>query len=331
MVMESGFLALFASLAVASFVASYAALRLLRRARILDHPNERSSHTHPTPKGGGLAVVPLVLLAWGWVAWVEGPRELWLILAAAAALCLLSWRDDIRSLPASVRLAAQGLAAALGLYALGPQGSVSQGLLPGWADLEFAWLAWLWFINLFNFMDGIDGITGVESIGIALGLAALVTLDLAMGAPLALLLAAAVLGFLPLNWSPARLFLGDSGSVPLGYLLGYLLVFIAYQGYWAAALILPAYYWADATLTLLRRLARGEKVWQAHRSHWYQRAALAVGHAAVCRRLAMLNAVLIALAVSTLQYGDWLPLLGAAAAVLGFLLYLSRLARRGAA
>ena len=77
----------------------------------------------------------------------------------------------------------------------------------------------------------------------------------------------------------------------------------------------------------VRRLARGEKVWQAHRSHWYQRAALAVGHAAVCRRLAMLNAVLIALAISTLQYGDWLPLLGAAAAVLGFLLYLLRLTR----
>ena len=331
MLLEFSFLYVLAVMAAAAFVGTGVLVRLLRRARILDHPNERSSHSQPTPKGGGLVVVPLVLAGWAWHAAGEGQAWLWPLLAAAATLCLLSWRDDLASLPAGARLAAQGLAVALGLALLEPQGgSVTQGLLPAPLDLAFAWLAWLWFVNLFNFMDGIDGIAGVESLGIALGLAALWTADLALGEGYALLLAAAVIGFLPWNWAPARLFLGDAGSVPLGYLLGFLLVYAASQGYWAAALILPAYYWADATLTLLRRLLRGEKVWQAHRSHWYQRAAAAVGHGAVARRVAVFNLAMIALALSTLFYGDWLPLAGTAVLTLGFLAYLSRLARRAA-
>lgn len=300
---------------------------LLRRAQILDHPNERSSHSRPTPKGGGLLLMPLVIAAWSWWALQEGQPELWPLLAAAAALCLLSWRDDLKSLPAVLRLGAQGLAVALGLYLLEPQGSVTQGLLPAPLDLAFAWLAWLWFVNLFNFMDGIDGIAGVEALSIALGLAVIWIADLALGEGYALLLAAAVLGFLPWNWAPARLFLGDAGSVPLGYLLGYLLVLAAYQGYWAAALILPAYYWADATFTLLRRLARGEKVWQAHRSHWYQRAAARIGHGGVTVRVGLFNLAMILLALSTLRFGDWLPVLACALLTLGFLAYLSHLAR----
>jgi UDP-N-acetylmuramyl pentapeptide phosphotransferase/UDP-N-acetylglucosamine-1-phosphate transferase len=313
---------------LAAFLATGLALKLLRRAQILDHPNERSSHSLPTPKGAGLALIPLLIAAWAWLAAQQGEYGLWPLLASAAGLCLLSWRDDLSGLPAGIRLVAQGLAVALGLYVLGPQGSVTQGLLPAWADHLFAWLAWLWFVNLFNFMDGIDGIAGVESLTVALGIALIATLDLALGEGYALLLAAVVLGFLPWNWSPARLFLGDSGSVPLGYLLGFLLVFAAYQGYWAAALILPAYYWADATLTLLKRLWRREKVWQAHRSHWYQRAALKVGHAGVCWRMGLLNFALLGLAVSTLFYGDWLPLFAAAGLVLAFLGYLSRLSAR---
>ena len=313
---------------LAAFLATGLALKLLRRAQILDHPNERSSHSLPTPKGAGLALIPVLIAAWAWLAAQQGAFHLWPLLAAAAGLCLLSWLDDLKGLPALARLAAQGLAVAVGLFVLGPQGSVSQGLLPAWADLLFAWLAWLWFVNLFNFMDGIDGIAGVESLTVALGLALIAVLDLALGEGYALLLAAAVLGFLPWNWPPARLFLGDSGSVPLGYLLGFLLVFAAYQGYWAAALILPAYYWADATLTLAKRLWRREKVWQAHRSHWYQRAALKVGHGGVCWRLALLNLALLGLAVATLFYGDWLPLFAAAALVLLFLGHLSRLSAR---
>jgi len=316
-----------AAVALASLVGTGLLVRLLRRAQFLDHPNERSSHSLPTPKGGGLLLTPLVIAGWSWWALELGEPELWPLLAVAAGLCLLSWRDDLKSLPATLRLGAQGVAVALGLYLLGPQGSVTQGLLPAPLDLLFAWLAWLWFVNLFNFMDGIDGIAGVEALSIALGLALIWTFDLALGEGYALLLAAAVLGFLPWNWAPARLFLGDSGSVPLGFLLGYLLVFAAYQGYWAAALILPAYYWTDATFTLLRRLARREKVWQAHRGHWYQRAAAEAGHAAVSLRVGLFNIAMILLAFATLFAGDWPPLLACAVLTLAFLAYLSRLAR----
>ena len=135
-------------------------------------------------------------------------------------------------------------------------------------------LGWVWFINLFNFMDGIDGISGVECLGIGLGVAVIAALD---GVPsghgsLGICLAAAAAGFLIWNWHPAKVFMGDVGSVPLGFLIGWLLLDMAAAGAWAPAVILPAYYLADATITLLRRLLRGAAPWQAHRDHFYQQA-----------------------------------------------------------
>jgi UDP-N-acetylmuramyl pentapeptide phosphotransferase/UDP-N-acetylglucosamine-1-phosphate transferase len=114
-------------------------------------------------------------------------------------------------------------------------------------------LLWVWFLNLFNFMDGIDGIDASEAAAIGLGLMLVADADPSIAAPAAVI-AAAALGFLVWNWAPARIFLGDVGSVPLGYLLGFLLYELALRGSWQAALILPAYFLADATLTLLRRL-----------------------------------------------------------------------------
>jgi UDP-N-acetylmuramyl pentapeptide phosphotransferase/UDP-N-acetylglucosamine-1-phosphate transferase len=112
--------------------------------------------------------------------------------------------------------------------------------------------------------------------------------------PQASVLAAAAIGFLAWNWHPARIFLGDSGSVPLGYLLGWLLLRLAGEGLWAPALILPAYYWADATLTLLKRAARGEKIWQAHRQHFYQQAVQGgASHAQVAMMIVTANLCLI--------------------------------------
>jgi UDP-N-acetylmuramyl pentapeptide phosphotransferase/UDP-N-acetylglucosamine-1-phosphate transferase len=138
--------------------------------------------------------------------------------------------------------------------------------------------------------------------------------------------AGAAFGFLPWNWQPARIFLGDVGSVPLGYALGWLLLSLAAAGAWAAALILPLYYLADATLTLMRRLARGERVWQAHREHFYQRATQAGrSHAAVVSLVALADAVLIALALGSARW-PWAMLAAAVAAVA---LLLAVLARRG--
>jgi UDP-N-acetylmuramyl pentapeptide phosphotransferase/UDP-N-acetylglucosamine-1-phosphate transferase len=182
-------------------------------------------------------------------------------------------------------------------------------------------LAWLWFINLFNFMDGIDGLAGSEAIAVALGYLLIVTWaghDHPLWRP-ALIVAASVAGYLAWNWHPAKVFMGDAGSIPLGFLLGWLLLDLALAGQWAAALILPAYFAADATYTLLKRALRGEKPWQAHREHFYQRAVLGgATPPGVVWRVSAVNAALIALALASLAHP--VPALAAAAALVAALL-----------
>ena len=252
-----------------------ALIPLLRRASVLDRPNERSSHEIPTPRGGGIAVVGASLAAWlALVAAGAAPLSLLAVIAGAAMLAMICWLDDLRGLSPAVRFGAQCAAVALGVVAALPDGAVFQGWLPAGLDRAAAALLWVWFVNLYNFMDGIDGIAGSEaaSIGIGLALFAIAGIggDPALAA--AAIIAAAAIGFLVWNWAPARIFLGDVGSVPLGYLLGFLLLWAAALGNWRIALILPLYFLADATITLLRRLLRGERVWRAHRQHFYQRA-----------------------------------------------------------
>ena len=147
--------------ALASWAASGAVLRLLVAWRVFDHPNRRSSHDVAKPRGGGLAVVPVVLLAWIAAALAAGAADLrfWAVVAGAVLLGAISWADDLQSRPASLRFGVQVAAVGLGLGALAPDSLVFQGLLPPLADRLAAALLWLWFINLFNFMDGIDGIT----------------------------------------------------------------------------------------------------------------------------------------------------------------------------
>lgn len=298
----------------------------LERRQILDRPNERSSHTRPTPRGGGLAVTSAVILAWAVAALAGGPLAPWTWAALAAALTLMtaSWLDDRHTLPVAPRFAAHALAAAV-LLALLPDGAVVfGGALPVWADRAVACVGWLWFINLYNFMDGIDGITGVETAALGIGIALVAWLSSApeQMVPLALACAAAALGFLRWNWHPARIFLGDVGSIPLGLLLGGLLVQLAVAGQLAAAVILPLYYLADATITISRRALHGEKVWQAHRQHFYQRAVQGgKSHAQVAIAILAGNAVLVACAVLSVTQ----PWLGLACAVVAVAVLLARL------
>jgi len=269
---------------------------VLRRRAVLDRPNERSSHVAPTPRGGGIAVIGASVAAWlvFAVARIVPPSTVAVALAAVG-LAIVSWLDDLRDLSPAVRLLAQFAVVVVGILAL-PHGAIFQGWLPPALDAIAAALLWVWFVNLFNFMDGIDGIDASEAISIGLGLALIAGSDFALAAPAATIVGAA-LGFLVWNWAPARIFMGDVGSVPLGYLLGFLLYELALRGQWVPALILPAYFLVDATLTLLRRLARGERIWQAHREHFYQRAVQrGLSHAAVVLRVTAANIVLIACA-----------------------------------
>lgn len=285
-----------------SLIGTRLVLSWLTRRQILDRPNERSSHTRPTPRGGGLAVSPAIFAAWLLALALGNPLTGWIgaSVTAAALLMLASWLDDRYSLPVGPRLLSHVAAVAALLFLLPDGALVFQGWLPLWADRLVAALGWLWFINLFNFMDGIDGITGVQTSCLGLGIAVVALISgVAAGiVPLSLVCAAAAIGFLAWNWHPARIFLGDSGSIPLGFLLGGLLIRLAAEGQLAAALILPAYYLADATITLVRRGARGERVWQAHRQHFYQRALISnPRHDRITLTILAANLVLVAAAV----------------------------------
>ncbi|MCA8932002.1 MAG: glycosyltransferase family 4 protein [Rhodospirillaceae bacterium] len=316
-------------------------LRYLRARAILDRPNARSSHGVATPRGGGLGVVPVVVAGWAIIALVvPATLDLAAVLAGATLLALVSWFDDVRTLAAAPRFAVQLAVVAVGTALLPGDALVFQGLLPLVADRLLTALAWLWFVNLFNFMDGIDGITGSELASIGGGLALAVSLaapaGLAAGADpalpfYALVLAAAGLGFLVWNWHPAQVFLGDVGSVPLGYLTGWLLITAAAMGLWPAAVILPLYYLTDATATLLRRLAKGEPIFQAHRQHAYQRAVQrGLSHSQVVWRIVAGNLALIACAAAATAIGAW-ALLPAGLVVLVLIGHLTTAARPPAA
>lgn len=322
-----------ALLSAAVFLMSYMGTRLLvgflTRRAILDLPNHRSSHDTPVPRGGGIAVLAALLPAWLLIEQLApgAPDGVLVVVGGAIFLAVVSWIDDLRGLGPVVRLLAQGAMVAAVLFLAPFTAPVFGGWLPPAVDLIFAALLWIWFINLFNFMDGIDGIAGVQSAGIGMGVfitAKIGKLDTSWLA-LGLTVAAASIGFLRWNWHPAKIFLGDVGSIPVGFLLGWLLLGLAAAGYPAPAVILPAYFLADATITLLRRLVRGEKIWQAHREHFYQLAVQSgLRHDQVSGIIAVATIFMIALAMVAMRGLPWPAVSGAAAAVALLLFLLAK-------
>ena len=288
---------------------------LLKRA-VLDIPNDRSSHKSPVPRGGGWALLAVLFpcLVGAALFFDADGRHVGLIVAVFL-LVVLSGIDDRRHVSPAMRLCLHVFAAYLGSLSFAPQEMVLGGLVPFWLDRALMIMGWAWFINLYNFMDGIDGITGVETVSIATGvcivLSAAGIVDPFVGF-LTLILTGACLGFLAHNWHPAKIFLGDVGSVPLGYLIGFCLLSLAVKGHLIAALILPLYYLADSGITIIRRALRGEKIWQAHREHFYQKAALGVGsHGRVGVLLILADIGLIAAATLSIS----MPVAGLCAGV----------------
>jgi UDP-N-acetylmuramyl pentapeptide phosphotransferase/UDP-N-acetylglucosamine-1-phosphate transferase len=304
-------------------------IKSMTASRRLTPTNDRTMHKVPVPAGAGLVIVAVSLVLW---AHARGPalevRQA-LLLGLFAGLAAVSWLDDRRPLSPAVRLLAQAAAVAVCLAAAAPEARLLP-LIPRSVELALLGLAWLWFINLYNFMDGIDGLAAAETIAVALGylaVAALAGLSTPF-AQLALMIAAATAGYLVWNWHPARVFMGDAGSVPLGFMLGWLMIELAYKAHWAAALILPLYFVSDATWTLVKRLWRGQKPWQAHREHFYQRAVLGgASPARVVLNVSAVNVLLIGLAVLSTRQAA-LAIVGAAGAVAALLIRLERLARR---
>lgn len=315
------------TLALSAFAFAYMGtallLWLLPRLRVLDVPNERSNHANPTPRGGGLAVI---ITAVGFLT--VGGAHLGPIVGALA-LMLVSFLDDRTPLPVRVRFAVQVAAVAFAFFGF-DYGLVFQGLLPWWLDRIAAAILWLWFINLYNFMDGIDEITSLQTSSMMAGLMLLAITEPQVKNFLAVdgaILAGAILGFWMFNRHPAKIFLGDSGSIPLGFLIGFLLLVLAAEGDWQAALILPAYYLTDATVTLVRRVLRKEKIWQAHSEHAYQ---VAVRHGRrhddVARHILALNMILVTLSVISTLGGiaGWGSLAVAYALAVALMQYFSK-------
>jgi len=266
-------------------------IALLRKtewsARLADRPNERSLHSVPQPRIGGLVMVPVILAS---VSWLVPERASSLLLPCALVLAV-SLADDLNGRPIAVRLAFHVVAALLAVGSPTPAGLLAA-------------LAIVWSCNLYNFMDGADGLAGGMA---AIGFAALAWVAAAAGhvglATTCLVVASASLGFLAWNFPPARVFMGDAGSVPLGFLAGAVSWQGSAEGAWSPAvpLLVFAPFWIDATATLLRRVARGERFWKAHRSHFYQRLVLAGWshrRLALSAYLLMLACALAAIAMS---------------------------------
>lgn len=281
---------------------------------LMDIPNARSSHALPTPRGGGVAIVLSFLLAIAIMAFSQetGGSSALALFGAGLLIAILGFLDDHGHIAARWRLLGHFCAAGWGLFWLGglpPLDMFGTTLNLGLFGIVLALLYLVWLLNLYNFMDGIDGIASVEAICVCLGASLIYALaGHAALIPAPLLLAAAVAGFLVWNFPPARIFMGDAGSGFLGIILGLL----SLQAAWANPallwcwLILLGVFVVDATVTLLRRLLRGEKVYEAHRSHAYQFASRQYG--------AHLPVTMAVLAINLL----WLLPLALAVGWLGF-------------
>ncbi len=265
----------FMSAAVGCAVLTWALMPLLARYA-LARPNARSSHKIPTPQGAGIAVIAATLVVTTLALGTTTPALLALLplLAAAIIIAVVGAIDDIRPIPVLPRFALQALCVGAVVLTL-PSDQQIIPVLPLWLERAALLIGGLWFVNLVNFMDGLDWMTVAEGVPVTAALMVFGSLGALTQSPMliAAALGGALLGFAPFNRpGAAKVFLGDVGSLPIGLLLGWCLLELAVQGHVAAALLLPLYYLADSTLTLLRRMIRREPFWLAHRSHFYQRA-----------------------------------------------------------
>ena len=285
------------------------------RREMFDIPNERSSHSVPTPRGGGLVVCVVSLAAWAIYLLLAGENFYWGYFGGALLVASVSWIDDIKPLSPLVRFFFHGLAAGLAVWCFDGFGEIFVPFEGVWqigfvGDVAaFFWIVWL--VNAYNFMDGIDGIAATQAITAGIGWCLIAFISGAEsigffgGA-----LAASAAGFLVLNWQPAKIFMGDVGSAFLGYTFAVMPLPAAKifanndlkpKLFWIAV-ILVWFFVFDSAFTLGRRLLRGEKVWQAHREHIYQRMVIAGrSHSAVTGFYAAASAVLAVAIVSALR------------------------------
>jgi UDP-N-acetylmuramyl pentapeptide phosphotransferase/UDP-N-acetylglucosamine-1-phosphate transferase len=302
---------LLVGLSALSWLLVLGVLHWARRRQILDIPNHRSSHSRPTPRGGGLVIVAVTLVAGvGYAAWHPAQWSLLAYLLGMSVIALVGWVDDLRSIPYRVRFVCHIFAALLILVALGLSHAFVSSPVPWWAAAPVLMIWLVGLTNVYNFMDGIDGLDGGQAvaaacwwlvIGTLLGMPAIATLALAVAASSA--------GFLLHNWSPARIFMGDVGSTSLGYTFA-VLPLLSWQlsGQWSmliggALVVWPFIF--DGGLTIIRRALRGENIFQAHRSHLYQRLVIGGWRHSTVSALYIVYALVCAVCAFALVVGGW--------------------------
>jgi UDP-N-acetylmuramyl pentapeptide phosphotransferase/UDP-N-acetylglucosamine-1-phosphate transferase len=310
-------------------------LRPLLARYAIAHPNPRSSHKVPTLQGGGIAVIAATIASscaalCFFPADSTAPLQFPVVAAAVIFISAVGVLGDIHPQNVTLRLLLQTVAVAAVIFALPPELRIFP-ILPLMAERILLVIGGLWFVNLVNFMDGLDLMTVAEVVPITAGAAVIGAAGI-LPAPIiavSLALCGAMVGFSYFNRPVAKLFLGDVGSLPVGLMVGWLLVLIAGHGARGAAILLPLYYLADSTITLIRRALTGEKIWQAHRSHFYQRATDR-GFSArdVVTRVFAINLGLCSFALATVLFPSWfvttIALVSGAALVVGLLVTLAR-------
>ena len=303
------------------FVCSVVLVRLvipvLNRMNVLDLTEERvQTCVHaPTPRGGGWGVTPVIALLWLsiWYLFPDPSYRVGMLamLALFIPLTWISWMDDrTQAVPVRTRMLVQSFAVAIPILLLPPDTTVCLGYLPLWLDRAVTILGWWWFMNLFNFMDGLNGISGVEAATIGLGVflcAYFNKHDLPLSL-MGLAFLGGAAGWLVWNWRyDALAFLGDVGSVGLGYFGGWILIMLATKGHFFPAALISLYYCMDATTTLIYKIKRGVPIWQAERAHFYHAGTIpgALNAIQATMRLVAVNIVLLILAfcASRYQYG----------------------------
>ena len=273
---------IFLLVTILSYAGVYQIRRYTEKRQLLDHPNERSSHAVPTPRGGGLALVVLVLAAGLWSARDAGSSRGLIYVFGGVMIAWLGWRDDLHSLSPRIRFAVQAIVAAGSIFGLGYFKAVT---IPMFGELQLGLfgiiITFLWIIgltNAYNFMDGIDGMAGGVALSAGIGWMWLaLSIHNAFVFWIALAITAGSLGFLGHNWSPAKIFMGDVGSTFLGYSFAVLPLIASTHG-GDALLLGTLLMWTiimDAGLTFIGRLIKRENVFSAHRSHLYQRLVIA--------------------------------------------------------
>ncbi|MFV9881023.1 MAG: glycosyltransferase family 4 protein [Rickettsiales endosymbiont of Dermacentor nuttalli] len=277
-------------------------IQLMPRLKIMAIPEARSNHTLPTPVGGGIAIILSTIIGISTISLVT-QIDLYVIqiIILSLPLVLISFIDDVKNIGITIRLILHITVSVCAIMLIPSHNLIFNGLFPYALDRCIASLFLAWFINCYNFMDGIDGMAGCETIHISISilLINLITNTLSLSFNyLTIFIMLSSFGFLVWNWQPARIFMGDTGSITLGFILGYTLMYLASKGLYLEAIIIPIYYILDAGITMAKRLINKQNIFRAHSEHFYQQAVRrGLSHAAVVKKVIVLNIILLSLAL----------------------------------